>query len=225
MRINADLNERAVQRTSQMEWVASPADGVYRKRLDRDGDEVARATSLVRFEPGARFPHHVHGGGEEFLVLEGTFSDESGDFEQGTYVRHPIGSEHEPWSDDGCVILVKLRQMRDPDEETLVVETNTLPWSPTSDEESDQKLLFQSPDGETVRLERWPPGFAPGESTYPGGAEFFVLDGELRDEHGTYGEGDWLRMPPDSAHRPESENGATLWTKKGHLAAELELSH
>jgi anti-sigma factor ChrR (cupin superfamily) len=39
--------------------------------LDRIGDEVARATSVVRYAPKSRFSAHVHGGGEEFLLLDG----------------------------------------------------------------------------------------------------------------------------------------------------------
>jgi hypothetical protein len=78
--------------------------------LERDGTEVARATSIVRYAPGSSFPAHVHERGEEFLVLQGTFSDEHGDYTQGTYVRNPPGSSHRPFSREGCIIFVKLRQ-------------------------------------------------------------------------------------------------------------------
>ena len=221
MKLNDDLTERAHRRTSELDWSSSPSEGVWRKRLDRDGGEVARATSLVRFEAGAEFPHHVHGGGEEFLVLEGTFCDEQADYPEGWYVRHPIDSEHAPWSEEGCVILVKLRQMRDPEEETLVVDTDALEWSEGPHPAAAQKKLFEADDGEVVRLERWEPGFSPGEVTHPGGAEFFVLEGGFEDDQGSYQSGDWLRLPPGEAHRPRSADGATLWTKRGHLAAEL----
>lgn len=36
--------------------------------------------------------HHTHVGGEEYLVLEGVFSDENADYPTGTYVRNPMGS-------------------------------------------------------------------------------------------------------------------------------------
>jgi len=58
--------------------------------LDRIGDEVARATSLVRYAPDSTFSPHVHGGGEEFLVLEGEFGDEHQNYPAGTYVRNPV---------------------------------------------------------------------------------------------------------------------------------------
>ena len=34
----------------------------------------------LRYAPDSRFDPHTHGGGEEFLVLDGVFSDEHGDF-------------------------------------------------------------------------------------------------------------------------------------------------
>lgn len=113
MKINADLTQKAIDHAKKKEWIASPSPGVFRKMLDRDGEEVARATSLVLYHPDSHFPRHTHGGGEEFLVLEGVFSDEHADYPAGTYVRNPIGSSHEPFVKPGCVILVKLRQMTD----------------------------------------------------------------------------------------------------------------
>ncbi len=53
---------------------------------------------------------YIHGGGEEFLVLEGVFQDEHGDYPVGTYVRNPPTSRHTPGSVSGCIILVKLWQ-------------------------------------------------------------------------------------------------------------------
>jgi len=116
MKIHADLSLKAVEHASRKEWIVSPSPGVFRKMLDRDGEEVARATSLVRYDPDSHFPRHTHGGGEEFLVLEGVFSDEHADYRAGTYVRNPIGSSHAPFVKPGCVIMVKLRQMTDSSE-------------------------------------------------------------------------------------------------------------
>lgn len=52
--------------------------------LDPVGEEVARATSIVRFEPGSSFSAHTHDGGEEYIFLEGAFQDENGDFPVGS---------------------------------------------------------------------------------------------------------------------------------------------
>jgi len=92
MRINADFSKRVVIDTAAMEWEDSPMAGVQRRKLDRIGEEVARATSLVKYDPESYFSAHTHSGGEEFLVLDGVFSDEHGDYPAGTYVRNPIGS-------------------------------------------------------------------------------------------------------------------------------------
>ena len=91
MNVNADLSQRAVVDSEQLPWVDSPLKGVQRRMLERDGDEVARATSIVRYAPESAFSAHSHGAGEEFLVLEGVFSDEHGDFGPGMYVRNPPG--------------------------------------------------------------------------------------------------------------------------------------
>src|ERR671911_558969 len=104
MKINADPSERAVVYSEDLPWVDSPLPGVQRRMLER--------------------------GGEEFLVLDGVFSDEHGDFGPGMYVRNPPGSRHTPRSGPGCTILVKLRQM-DPDDQAHVsIDTTTAPWQP-----------------------------------------------------------------------------------------------
>jgi len=63
MHLNADFSQRAVVCFDESEWVASPMPGVQRRMLDRIGDEVARATSIVRFDPGSAFSPHTHDGG------------------------------------------------------------------------------------------------------------------------------------------------------------------
>ena len=217
MQINADLTQPASADTARLEWIDSPLPGVQRKMLDRDGDEVARATSLVRYAPGSHFDPHVHGGGEEFLVLEGTFSDEHGDYPAGTYVRNPVGSRHRPFSRDGCVILVKLRQMAPADQTRVVVDTRN------------ERLWQQGPAAgirivalhrfgrERVALASWPAGAAAPIHEHAGGLELLVLEGELEDGGTRYGEGAWLRLPPGSRHAPASKAGCRLYVKAGHL--------
>ena len=130
MELHADLAQRAVVDTQTLAWTPSPMAGVERRMLDRRGGEVARATSIVRYAPGSRFARHSHGGGEEILVLQGTFSDEAGDYPAGTYLRHPIGSSHAPSSAAGCTLLVKLWQMHPADQQRVVVDTAQGVWLP-----------------------------------------------------------------------------------------------
>ena len=105
--------------SEQLEWQASPMAGVSRRMLDRIGDEVARATTIVKYEPQSHFSPHVHTGGEEFIVLDGVFQDEHGDFPAGSYIRNPPQSSHTPGSEPGCTIFVKLWQF-DLDDRTQV---------------------------------------------------------------------------------------------------------
>src|SRR5262245_57871405 len=80
VRVNVDFTERASGQPGEADWVRSPMPGVERRMLDRVGNEVARATSIVRYAPRTAFSPHTHLGGEEFFVLEGIFQDERGDY-------------------------------------------------------------------------------------------------------------------------------------------------
>jgi anti-sigma factor ChrR (cupin superfamily) len=217
MQIHADLGERAVVRTEELPWIDSPMPGVQRRMLERDGGEVARATSIVRYAPNSHFSAHEHGGGEEFLVLEGIFSDEHGDFGPGMYVRNPPGSRHTPGTDPGCTIFVKLRQMDPDDQETVRIDTTAKAWEPADRPGVEIMRLFER-GPERVALIRLAPGTRWGRHGHPGGEEILVLDGVLEDELGAYPKGTWLRHPDGSAHDPSSRGGCTLFVKTGHLS-------
>jgi anti-sigma factor ChrR (cupin superfamily) len=218
MNINADLGQRAVVDSEQLAWVDSPLPGVQRRMLERDGEEVARATSIVRYAPGSAFAPHSQGGGEVFLVLEGTFSDESGDFGPGMSVRNPPGSRHRPSSAAGCTIFVKLRQMVPEDQEFVRVDTRAAGWQPGASEGVSEVPLYRH-GAERVRLVRFAPGTRLAPHEHPGGEEIFVLAGAFEDEHGRYGAGTWLRNPAGSGHGAFSAGGCTLYVKTGHLSA------
>lgn len=218
--VNADFAQRVVIVTDDLPWLASPEPGVERRMLDRIGGEVARATSLVRYAPRSRFAEHAHALGEEFLVLDGTFSDEHGDYPKGTYVRNPPGSRHSPRSDDGCVILVKLRQMPERERRHVVVDTEAAPWE--SDSAVHGRLdLFQAEDGERVAMERLLPGATLAAMECEGGEEIFVLSGDLADEHGRYPRHSWIRNPDGFRRSLRSDGGAVFWVKRGHLPARV----
>ena len=220
MQLHADLNKRAVLDTHTLAWTPSPMPGVERRLLDRAGGEVARATSIVRYAPGSRFEAHSHGGGEEILMLEGTFSDEHGDYGAGTYLRNPAGSSHAPCSAPGCTLLVKLRQMHPLDQQRVAIDTATSTWLPGL-VPGLEVMPLHGFGSEHVALVRWAPGTVFQPHSHPGGEEIAVLDGVFQDEHGTYPAGSWLRNPPGSVHRPWSEAGCTIWVKTGHLPTTL----
>ena len=216
--VNADFTQRVVIATDTLPWIASPQAGVERRLLDRIGGEVARATSLVRYAPASAFPAHEHALGEEFLVLSGVFSDEHGDYGEGTYVRNPPGSRHTPRTVPGCTILVKLRQMKPTETRRVVIDTTKATWKPADPKGPIRLPLHLAPDtGESVTLERMSPGTALIETEQPGGEEIFVLSGELSDRYGSYGAGTWIRNPAGFRSGFGSEGGATYWAKRGHL--------
>lgn len=218
MQINADLSQRVVLATDDLPWVASPLPGVERRMLDRDGDEVARATSVVRYEPGSHFSAHSHGGGEEFLVLAGTFSDEHGEYPAGMYVRNPPGSKHTPGSESGCTILVKLWQMAPEDDAFVRIDTtDAARFEPTEASGETSLTLFER-GTENVRMLRWAAGARLDRRDYPGGAELFVVEGAFADDDGVYGSGAWLRLPPGSGHTPVANDPTRVLIKTGHLA-------
>lgn len=216
MELFADLNARVVLDTTELPWSPSPLPGVERRLLDRSSGEVARATSIVRYAPGSSFAAHSHAGGEEILVLEGTFSDETGDHPAGTYLRNPPGSSHAPFSTEGCTILVKLRQMHQADQACVRIQTRQSAWLPGLVPGLAVMPLHQF-GSEQVALVRWAPGTVFQPHRHLGGEEILVLEGVFQDEAGTYPAGSWLRNPPGSVHSPWSDQGCTIWVKTGHL--------
>lgn len=96
MNVNSNFDQRVVQHAADATWTPSPLPGVDRRMLDRVGDEVARATSIVRYAAGSRFDEHPHHGGEETLVLGGVFRDEKGSYPTGTRLRNSRWSRHTP---------------------------------------------------------------------------------------------------------------------------------
>ena len=217
MKINADLTKRAVVDTARLPWQESPMAGVHRRMIERDGEEVARATSVVRYAPNSYFSSHIHGGGEEFFVLDGVFSDEHGSYGPGTYVRNPVGSSHRPYSEPGCTILVKLWQMEQSDQQRVVIDTHQAGWA-AGMVPGLTVLPLHAHGTEQVALVKWEPGTQFQTHRHWGGEEIFVLSGVFADDQGTYPAGTWLRNPTDSVHTPFSDSGCLIYVKTGHLA-------
>jgi anti-sigma factor ChrR (cupin superfamily) len=221
--VNADFSRRVVIATDELPWIASPQAGVERRPLDRIGSEVARATSLVRYAPASAFPPHEHGLGEEFLVLDGIFSDEHGDYGAGTYVRNPPGSHHSPRTAPGCIIFVKLRQMTPSGEPRVVVDTTGGHWDRGDVPGHTRIGLYAATAAapthaaERVTMERLDAGAVLPVMDCAGGEEILVLSGELRDEQGTYGARTWIRNPAGHRRSLGSRAGVTYWAKRGHL--------
>ena len=221
MRLHADFDRAVVIRPDQYQWSASPMPGVERMMLDRIGDEVARATSIVRYEPNTTFSQHRHDGGEEIFVLEGVFSDEHGAYPAGTYLRNPIGTAHTPVvGDQGATIFVKLHQFDLEDQDQKAINTKQSIWRPGLVNGLSVLPLHQHKH-ESVALVRWAPNTQFNPHRHWGGEEIFVLEGTFYDEHGVYPAGSWMRSPHLSQQRPfTKEDGALIYVKTGHLHGE-----
>ncbi|QWD62609.1 cupin domain-containing protein [Polynucleobacter sp. MWH-UH25E] len=215
MNINADYSQRVVINHHDLPWIPSPEPGVERKMLDRLGDEVARATSIIRYQAGSKFKTHTHEFGEEILVLEGTFSDEEGDYPTGTFIMNPPGSSHAPFSDLGCSLFVKLRHLGADQVRREIVNTKIATWHQGMLPGLHVMPLMQQGTGST--LVRWAPQTYFNPHKHYGGEEIFVVDGVFEDEHGRYPEGSWIRSPHMSLHKPFSKEGCVIFVKTGHL--------
>jgi anti-sigma factor ChrR (cupin superfamily) len=217
--INGNLAAKVSVDTTRMGWTPSPSGTVFRKRMHLVGPpEAGQVSSIVRYEQGATFPSHDHPDGEEILVLEGTFYDEHGEWPAGSYLLNPEGFRHAPFSREGCVLLVKLRQFPGREREHVAIATHDIPWLPGPKTGVEIKPLYEQEGfSDIVRLERWAGHASLGELTYEGGAEIFVLDGSFEDEDGKYAAGTWLRLPDGASHRPATESGCVLYVKRGGL--------
>ena len=204
MQLNDDFSARAVMHGAGLAWTESPTPGVSRRMLFRIGDEKARATSIVRYAPDSHFPRHGHPGGEEILVLDGVFQDESGDYPAGSYIRNPPGSAHSPASKPGCVLFVHLWQFRKDDHENVVRPSGS------------KGVLFDN-GHEQVRIEQWRAG-GTVRLENPRGLELLVLEGGFNDGAEDFTAQSWARLPEGMALNAQvGAAGATVWLKEGRL--------
>ena len=216
--LNQDFSKRVVINTNEEQWHRSPSSGVERLYLERDNmGEFARASSIVTFESGSKFDNHIHDNGEEIFVLEGVFSDQYGDYPKGTYIRNPHNTDHIPFSNYGCKILVKLRQFKDCDNTRIIKNTINSEWF--------QGLVpglkvmpLHEYKTEHAAMVKWQPDTQFSAHRHWGGEEIFVIDGVFYDEFGSYPKGTWIRSPHLSEHKPfTKKEGALIFVKTGHL--------
>lgn len=216
MRLNDDLSRPVSVQGGTIDWVPSPTVGVDRRMLYREGGEVARATSIVRYAKGSAFPAHAHAGGEEILVLDGTFQDEHGDYPAGTYFRNPPGTSHSPAAVDGCTIFVRLWQYREGDRAQVVRQPGEGEAVAPRDGGTAARLLFN--DGaERVLIEDWAPG---AMVTVPNhrGLELLVVLGRLVHGGETLAAQSWCRLPAGQDFTASvGPEGARLWIKNASL--------
>lgn len=217
MQVNSDFSRTAVLKACQYQWVQSTQPGVERVMLDRIGKEKARATSIVRYLPGSLFPTHTHPGGEEIFVLSGTFSDQSGDYPQGWYLRNPPGSSHAPSSPEGTIIFVKLWQMQPTDQHVVRINTKD-PANWTVENGRSICHLYRN-SIESTSLQK----LSENENLFSAKAchvtsELLVLSGSVSHNDIEYIEGSWLRLAKSDLQSVKAGNlGATVYLKVGEF--------
>lgn len=217
MEINANFDDRIVVHSASLEWVDSPMLGVTRRPLDRVGNEVARATTVVQYQPGSQFSQHIHTGGEEFFVIDGVFQDEQGDFPVGSYIRNPPQSSHTPGSEQGCVIFVKLWQFAPDDRLHVRLNSNFMKPVPHRHWPGVAEIPLYSDQYETVSVQHWDAN-ANISIDFEQGAEVFVLEGSFIEGNDSVVKHSWMRLPLNSSINAHvGSQGARVWLKQQHL--------
>ncbi|MBX2837844.1 MAG: cupin domain-containing protein [Gammaproteobacteria bacterium] len=217
MDVNADFSKRVLLHGDSIPWEDSPMAGVVRRRLDRVDTEDERVTTIVRYAPGSQFSSHVHTGGEEFIVLDGIFQDDYGDWPAGSYVRNPPQSSHTPRSAPGCTIFVKLWQFAPSDRTFVHANRHKLGAVPDRDRPGVNVSPLYEDEVESVRFEHWEPN-ATVTVDATGGGEIFVLEGGFTEAGDVLREQSWLRVPVGTTIEAiAGARGTDVWIKTNHL--------
>ena len=214
---NADFEQRAVEGPADSPWLDSNAAGVSVKFFEAAQTGHPRLTMLIRFAPGSHYDLSQHHGGEEFLVLEGSIRDEKGQYHPGFYVRNPTGTPHNPISDDGCLLFLKLGEFSEEDQEHRIIDTNDQEaWLP-GPIDGTRVLPLHMHDTRSVFMIRWDEEteFKPGID--PQGEEIYVTHGMLQDSDGSYHAGSWIRNPISAWQTWKGYKDSIAYYKNGHF--------
>lgn len=210
--LNIDFEKKVTLQGQSQAFTPTPMEGVQRMMFERKGGEkVQRSTSCVQYAPNSHFARHFHPGGEEYLVLSGTFSDETGDYHEGWYVRNAVDSSHRPFSEEGCEIFVKLAQVP-PEESSMTLNTHTANWTHVSHQEA-QLLLWQS-EREITTLHRLVEGNL-HQWCFDAPTELFIVQGQIEHQGKPYEARSWLRFPKGVEIEFSTLASTTMYRKIG----------
>jgi quercetin dioxygenase-like cupin family protein len=109
-KVQATVGASTYVRPQEMEWAPTQFEKVFMKVLYQDKAK-GELTCLVKLEPGAKLPMHVHPELEQAYVLEGSMWDHDGICRAGEYVWRTAGSYHENQSDEGAIVLAIYRKL------------------------------------------------------------------------------------------------------------------
>lgn len=213
--INKNLLSRTAVLYNSLTWHDTLHTGILFGGFESDPEvQNHPVTMLTKFEPGGFFGTHAHPGGEEILVLEGVFKDETGVHLPGTYMLNPEGFIHRPYSDEGCLTFVKLRQHGGKTRQQVRVNIFDLPWQPGVIPEIQVKPLYEQMGyPEKVWIEQWRPGSSLSNVVETEVKEIFVIEGTWSDELGDYPRYSWVRYSPNCPYHPASKDGCLIYVK------------
>jgi anti-sigma factor ChrR (cupin superfamily) len=213
--INTNLLIRSVELSTKQNWYQTNSTGIWFCCFESDLEiQEHPVTMLTRFDPGGFFEHHNHVGGEEILVLRGTFRDERGTHPPGTYMLNSEGFEHQPYSDEGCLTFVKLQQYGGKNRSDVKTNIYDSPWQPSLLPQVRIKSLYQQPAyPERIWIESWRSGTQLSNLVEAEVKEILVIKGTLQDESMVYPADSWLRYPPGHHYNLASETGCLLYVK------------
>ncbi len=218
--VHDDFNKRIVVKPNDYSWTSLSIPGIQHMTLDRIGGKLNCATTLVRYTQDSGIPENIHYGDLEFFVLDGTLTDEHGEYSSGAYVRNPKGTCSPPSiAAKGSTLFMKSHPFPKNDKQHTVIDTEKATWRPGV-VEGLQVMPLHEYEGEHVALVRWAPHTQFNLHSHRGGEEILVLEGVFYDEYDCYPTGTWIRSPHLSRHTPfTKEEGALIYVKVGHLVS------
>ncbi|MEH2249192.1 cupin domain-containing protein [Nostoc sp.] len=156
-KVNENLSVRVAVLSTALTWYNTEFTGISFLCFESDNEiQDHPVTMLSRFDPGGFFELHGHPGGEEILVLQGNFADETGIYPPGTYMLNPEGFIHHPYSEEGCLTFVKLRQHGGKNRQRVQKNIYQLPWQSGIIPQIEVMPLYQEISfPEKVWIEHW----------------------------------------------------------------------
>lgn len=207
--MHADLDRRAVVTTGALPWTAR--DGFAEKLLEESTVRGWRRTAVVKLAAGGQFLTSPSGS-LDLLVLSGELRIDRTRLGRGMFLHEPAGRTLSTIT--GCTVFVKQRPASRLTRRML--DTAGVVFEPGMASGLTRAPLHSDLDGDVVLL-RFSPGTATGHHEHERGEEFFVLEGGVQDELGSYMLHDWVRQPSDSTHSVTSPHGCLFFTFAHHL--------
>jgi len=205
--INVEYDKSISLDEANIKWQYDDVLNCHKKIFSLDED---KETSLIKFDKDSNFKNSKRINSVEIFILAGTYSNEFGDFEKGTYLKLPKEDESKITTSNNCEIFKKINYSQNTIE-TSIVDTSSTQWL------QGQGNLQVMPLSDQTALVKWPKDEIFIPHTHWGGEEILVLKGTFIDEHGEYKIGTWLRSPHLSRHHPYVKEETIIFVKTGHL--------